>query len=129
MLAFRYFSEALVILQEIGDFGHELILLGYLARLSTLLGDYALAEPWFAQCRQSVEKVESSLAEYINGLFALTLFSNLQQNHMQALSYAEESQQIAQQLAAPNHLAHALILIGHARAGLQQWDVAATAYD
>jgi DNA-binding SARP family transcriptional activator/predicted ATPase len=125
---YHLMEQAWAMFQQMGDLINEMNTLNALIRFSTLLGAYTQAQGWSAQLVRIVEIVEPPLGELLDGLLARTLLAHYTGAQQQALTYAEQSWPIAQQVADPLRLARVLVLMGHIQSNLRNYSAATTAY-
>jgi tetratricopeptide (TPR) repeat protein len=96
-------------------------------RISFALGNYAGARAWFEEFVQIGRELSHRQMES-EGLALLSLVFHRLGDDRAAEKYGQEALQIAQEIDLPVSLGYALTAMGHALAGLEQWDRAAGAY-
>jgi tetratricopeptide (TPR) repeat protein len=124
---YRLFEAALAIFRAMSNTIGEFSTLNALIHLSTLMGAYSQAQAWCEQSLHISQSVEPPLGEFLDSLLPRTLLAHYTGDSLHALMVAEQSWQIAQRVADPLRMAHALVLIGHVQSD-QQPHAAITAY-
>jgi predicted ATPase/DNA-binding SARP family transcriptional activator len=126
-LAHDLTDRALVLLREIGDTLFAGFALANLGRLHSYMGDYARARSWLDQLAHLSIEREAPEVEAV-GLLALALLSYQTEADEQAHTYAAQAWRVARQMGGRSNEANALVIIGHAQAGLKRLAEATTAY-
>ena len=129
LLAYHLAETALQEFQQLDDLLQQVVVLGRLGLLSTLLGAYNQAQSYFDQLTVVRQSVESALVEICDATIAFARFELYQGHYAAALHHADQAQAMAQQLQAPINQIQAALLRGHAYAAQQQWAAAGTAYE
>ena len=101
--------------------------MAYLGRLHSYLGDYARARDWLDQFLRVVSTVESPDIRLL-GVLPLAMLSLHTGPAEQALTYAEQGLAAGPAFSHAYTQAHALVVVGHAQAGLNRLIEAAAAY-
>ena len=129
LLAYHLAETALQEFQQLDDLLQQVVVLGRLGLLSTLLGAYNQAQSYFDQLTVVRQSVASALVEICDATIAFARFELYQGHYAAALHHADQAQAMAQQLQAPINQIQAALLLGHAYAAQQQWAAAGTAYE
>lgn len=125
--SYQLFEAALAIFGATGNPIGQINVLNALIQLSTLLGAYSQAQAWCEQFLNISQTVEPPLTEFLDNLLSRVLLAYYSSDSLQALRYAEQCWQVAQQVADPLHMAKALTLMGHIQTA-QQPDAAIASY-
>jgi tetratricopeptide (TPR) repeat protein len=114
--------------QDIGIAYEEIWALAALVRLHCQLGDAGGARAWRDQLVQSLGSGRGTPDCQAAGLRACAVYALHTGEQQQALADAEQAMELTEQWDNPNHQADAAIILGHARASMNQLAAAATAY-
>jgi tetratricopeptide (TPR) repeat protein len=130
------YSHAQTLLVNAANTAHEIGVwydaawaLATLVRLHSQLGDPDGAYAWRAQLLQLMDGVQLAPDGNAQGLLACAIHALYTGEHQQALAAAEQGWQLAERFDVPTNRADAAVILGHARAGMNQLDTAATAYE
>lgn len=122
-----YLEQAARLSQELEDpfsiIGNQQIQ----ARIYQTLGLYHLAEPLYPAIRQGCRDLNSESGESAV-LTSWGWLKHNQQQHAEALVYAQQALDIARQIENPQNQSAALTIIGHVQAALGDWANAEAAY-
>jgi hypothetical protein len=114
--------------RELGIVYEEILALAGLVRLHCQLGDTAGAASWRDGLVQRMGEPGVTRDCQAEGLRACAVYALYSGDDQQALAAAERAWQIAEQVDIPNFRADSAVILGHARARMEQPDLAAAAY-
>jgi predicted ATPase/DNA-binding SARP family transcriptional activator len=125
--ALPLYQQALLIVTEIGDIWGQSIVLGNLGYLHARLGEGAAARDYYRRdlriCRDLGDRHGESWTQGY-----LSLLAHQEGRHRTALRHAERALALARAIDHSSLIATALTHMGHAHAGLEDWDTAEAAY-
>ncbi len=127
MLAASLLPQGVALAAEIGAPYYEAMGLAALVRLYSYLGDQPGAQRWAAQLLTLLERSTLPKECQSEGLTALALKAHYAQEDQVALAYAEAAQQQLAPSTVASRKATVYLLLGHARAAMNQ-PTAADAY-
>jgi predicted ATPase/DNA-binding SARP family transcriptional activator len=114
--------------REIGVVYEEILALAALVRLHCQLGDTSGAASWREQLVQRIGGIGVTRDCQAEALRACAVYALYSGDDQQALADAERAWQIAELVDIPNFRADSAVILGHARARMDQPDLAAAAY-
>jgi predicted ATPase/DNA-binding SARP family transcriptional activator/Tfp pilus assembly protein PilF len=123
----RYFTQALQLNQEIGDRQGEAQVLNNLAAVCHHGGDLVTAKAQYSRAL-AIQQELGGMQGVGLSLSNLSLLAQHSGDFAGALTYGEAAQRIAYDLGDRDSQAFALLCVGHAYAGLKQWNEADEAY-
>ncbi|GAB4191897.1 MAG: adenylate/guanylate cyclase domain-containing protein [Roseiflexaceae bacterium] len=123
----RSYQQALVITRELGDPHTESYVLANLATVAHSLGQYAQAQQGYEQALAQRRVLGDRLGESAV-LYYLALLHHQQGRDSEALELAWQAHSIAEQIGGTSEQANALLVHGHALAGLGWPEEAAASY-
>jgi len=114
--------------RELGIGYEEIWALTALVRLHCQVGDDAGARAWHDQLVPLMRREGLTPDGKAAGLRACAVYALHTGNHQQALADAEEGMELTAQCDIPHYRAETAVILGHARAGMEQLAAAARAY-
>ena len=123
----EHFEQALRIAQELGDRRGEGITLASMGRNSLVQGDFARAQRYYDQALQIYREIGYRIGEsFVLG--DLGLLAHYLDNDRHAWDLSRQALQVAQETRSYRRQRFALMVLGHASAGLGRLTEAAEAY-
>jgi predicted ATPase/WD40 repeat protein/DNA-binding SARP family transcriptional activator len=126
--AYALIEQALAIYLEVGEILGEASAVRDLAYLNLCMGNYGRAQTWFDRYFQVSQAIQLPPLEAFWGVWPLAVLAHNTGQVEQALAYAMQGWQMAQQLESRSYQAHALVILGRMRESLPHLDEAASAY-
>jgi hypothetical protein len=121
-------NMAVTTARELGIVYEEILALAALVRLHCQLGDTSGAASWREQLVQRMAGTGVTRDCQAEGLRACAVYALYSGDDQQALADAERAWQLAEQVDIPTFRADSAVILGHARARMDQPDLAAAAY-
>jgi tetratricopeptide (TPR) repeat protein len=126
-LARELFERGRMLMQEVGDEHNEIFVLAELGRLDSYLGAFDRAQSWLDECNRFID-ASKSYQTYEEYWLARAVLALQQDEYDKALTAATRAWELLGVVKSRSAQAEALVLIGHAQAGLQQSPPAFAAY-
>ena len=126
--AYQALAQAQTIFTRIGDFIQNAYAITCLGCLCVYLGDFTAAGHLHQQAAAYSDSLDSAIVKY-QGLLLQALLAHISGEQRRAQTAAYNCWQVAQATKSSSRQARALVLLGHAAAGLQDHPAAATAYE
>jgi tetratricopeptide (TPR) repeat protein len=121
-------ARALKGFRAIGDLIGEAAAIRDTGHLELLVGNYTGARKWFDRWIEAMGSVEMSVHDLFLGALHLALLAHLIGDQEQALSYAKQGCQMAQQLQGHMSQATALVVLGSVQVGLNRLEDATAGF-
>jgi predicted ATPase/DNA-binding SARP family transcriptional activator len=126
--AYELIARALKGFRAIGDLIGEAAAIRDTGHLELLVGNYTGARKWFDRWIEAMGSVEMSVHDLFLGALHLALLAHLIGDQEQALSYAKQGCQMAQQLQGHMSQATALVVLGSVQVGLNRLEDATAGF-
>ena len=121
-------NQAVKLAADIGDQYEEIMGLCRLLRLYTYLGDRDRGQAIYQRLDQTLAAAQLPKECHLNSLLAFSVRALYREEYANALTYAQQAQQIVQTGDLLSRCADVAMILGHTQVAMQQWSDATASY-